>query len=170
MAGQDDWTYLSVPITVRPLDPQPELRAGSMTVGPGETATFDLRKMTTWQLREDWEGIRYALDYAGSAFDVSLEGSIVTVVGADRAVPGVGGGGDRLGHEPRRRLTGPPHHPRRRRAVDAPAGRVAHAAVQPGLGILLFGRGHRRRRERSTRCRGLRSRSSTSGLSARASG
>ena len=86
--GQEDWTYLSVPILVRPLDPQPVLRAGSMTVGPGETATFDLRNMTTWQLREDWGGIRYALDHAGSAFDVSLEGSIVTVVGADRAVPG----------------------------------------------------------------------------------
>ena len=88
LAGQEEWTYLSVPILVRPLDPQPVLRAGSMTVGPGETATFDLRNMTTWQLREDWDGIRYALDYAGSAFDVSLEGSIVTVVGADRAVPG----------------------------------------------------------------------------------
>ena len=56
--GQDDWTYLSVPILVRALDPQPELRAGSMTVGPGETATFDLRNMTTWQLREDWDGIQ----------------------------------------------------------------------------------------------------------------
>ena len=88
IAGQDDWTYLSVPIHVRALDPQPELRAGSITVGPGETATFDLRNMTTWQLREDWSGIRYALDYAGSAFEVSLSGSIVTVVGADRAVPG----------------------------------------------------------------------------------
>jgi hypothetical protein len=88
IAGQTDWTYLSVPIIVRALDPQPELRAGSMTVGPGETATFDLRNMTTWQLREDWSGIRYALDYAGSTFDVSLNGSTVTVVGADRAVPG----------------------------------------------------------------------------------
>ena len=68
--------------------PQPELRAGSMTVGPGETATFDLRNMTSWQLREDWSGIRYALDYSGSAFEVSLDGSTVTVVGADRAVPG----------------------------------------------------------------------------------
>ncbi|MET0911257.1 MAG: Ig-like domain-containing protein, partial [Ilumatobacteraceae bacterium] len=86
--GQDDWTYLSVPILVRPLDPQPALRAGSMTVGPGETATFDLRNMTTWQLREDWEGIRYAVDYSGRAFDVSLDGSIVTVTGADRAVTG----------------------------------------------------------------------------------
>ncbi len=88
LAGQDDWTYLSVPILVRALDPQPALRAGSMTVGPGEAATFDLRNMTTWQLRADWDGIDYALEYHGSAFQVSLDGSIVTVVGADRAVPG----------------------------------------------------------------------------------
>ncbi|HEX7347699.1 MAG TPA: Ig-like domain-containing protein, partial [Candidatus Limnocylindrales bacterium] len=54
LAGQTDWTYLSVPIVIRALDPQPELRAGSMTVGPGESATFDLRDMTSWQLREDW--------------------------------------------------------------------------------------------------------------------
>ncbi|SDG35336.1 hypothetical protein SAMN04489810_0070 [Microbacterium pygmaeum] len=88
VAGQEDWTYLAVPILVRPLDPQPELRAGSVTVGPGETATFDLKNMTTWQLREDWAGIRYALDYPGSAFEVSLAGSIVTITGQDRAEPG----------------------------------------------------------------------------------
>ena len=88
LEGQDDWTYLSVPIVVNALDPQPVLRAGSMTVGPGETSTFDLRDMTSWQLRQDWEGIRYDLDYPGSTFDVSLEGSIVTVTGSDTAVPG----------------------------------------------------------------------------------
>ena len=88
LAGQTEWTYLSVPIRVEPLDPQPELRAGSMTVGPGETATFDLKAMTAWQLRPDWDGIEYALDYRGAAFDVSLDGSTVTVTGADRAVPG----------------------------------------------------------------------------------
>jgi hypothetical protein len=88
LAGQEDWTYLSVPIVVQALDPQPELRAGSMTVGPGETATFDLKNMTSWQLREDWSGIEYGVEYAGSAFAVSLSGSTVTVVGADRAVPG----------------------------------------------------------------------------------
>ena len=88
LAGQTEWTYLSVPIRVEPLDPQPELRAGSMTVGPGETATFDLKAMTEWQLRPDWDGIEYALDYQGAAFDVSLDGSTVTVTGADRAVPG----------------------------------------------------------------------------------
>jgi large repetitive protein len=88
VSGQEDWTYLSVPVIVRPLDPQPELRPGSVTVGPGETATFDLRNMTTWQLREDWSGIRYALDYSGSAFDVGLDGSTVTITGRDQAVPG----------------------------------------------------------------------------------
>jgi hypothetical protein len=88
LAGQDDWTYLSVPIVVHARDPQPELRPGSITVGPGETAAFDLRNMTTWQLREDWNGIAYAVEHSGTAFDVTQEGSVLTVTGADRAVPG----------------------------------------------------------------------------------
>ncbi|MFS0734058.1 Ig-like domain-containing protein [Microbacterium sp. 1P10UB] len=86
--GQDEFTYVSVPITVVPLDPQPELRPASITVGPGETATYDLREMTRWQLREDWESIRYAAEYAGTQFTVALEGSVLTVTGSDRAVPG----------------------------------------------------------------------------------
>ncbi len=87
VAGTEDWTIVSVPIGVVARDPQPELRPGALTVGPGETETFDLRNMTTWQLgREDWDGIRYAVDYSGSAFDVRLDGSTVTVVGDDRAV------------------------------------------------------------------------------------
>ena len=86
--GQDDWTYLSVPITIVPLDPQPELHPASLTVGPGETATFDLTRMTSWQLREDWDGIQYAFEQAGGAFEVTQEGSILTITGADTAVPG----------------------------------------------------------------------------------
>lgn len=90
VAGTEDWTVLSVPIGIVAREPQPELRPASLTVGPGETATFDLRNMTSWQLgREDWAGIRYALEYAGSAFSsVTLDGSVVTITGADRAVPG----------------------------------------------------------------------------------
>jgi hypothetical protein len=88
LEGKPDWTYLSVPITVKPRDPQPELRPASITVGPGETVTYDLKTMTTWQLRADWEGIVYATDYAGSAFEVSQNGSALTVTGTDRAVPG----------------------------------------------------------------------------------
>jgi hypothetical protein len=88
IAGTEEWTYLPVPILVEAQNPQPELRPGALTVGPGETATFDLRNMTRWQLREDWEGIEYALAYGGGAFEVALEGSTVTVTGADGAVPG----------------------------------------------------------------------------------
>ncbi|MEV7768896.1 Ig-like domain-containing protein [Microbacterium sp. NPDC086615] len=90
IAGTQEWTLLSVPIGIVARDPQPELRPGSLTVGPGETATFDLRNMTSWQLgREDWNSIRYVLEYSGSAFSsVTLDGSTVTVTGADRAVPG----------------------------------------------------------------------------------
>ncbi|MCM3613171.1 Ig-like domain-containing protein [Microbacterium enclense] len=90
VAGSEEWTVLSVPVGVVARDPQPELRPGALTVGPGETATFDLRNMTSWQLgREDEAGVRYALEYSGSAFAVSLDGSTVTVTGNDRALPGV---------------------------------------------------------------------------------
>ena len=87
LAGQDDWTYLSVP-TGHPGRSAARAAYASLTVGPGETATFDLTQMTTWQLREDWGGIEYAVAHAGPAFTVSQEGSTVTITGADRAVPG----------------------------------------------------------------------------------
>ncbi|GAA5212436.1 Ig-like domain-containing protein [Microbacterium kyungheense] len=86
--GKTDWTYLSVPVTVKPRDPQPELRPASITVGPGETATYDLKTMTTWQLRADWDGIAYATEHSGAGFEVTQNGSTLTVTGADRAVPG----------------------------------------------------------------------------------
>ncbi|MCJ1706323.1 Ig-like domain-containing protein [Microbacterium sp. VKM Ac-2923] len=89
VAGSEEWTVLSVPIGVVARDPQPELRPGALTVGPGETATFDLRNMTSWQLgREDAGGVRYALESSGSAFAISLDGSTVSVTGDDRALPG----------------------------------------------------------------------------------
>lgn len=90
IAGQDDWTFLAVPITVRAQDPQPVLKSASITVGPGETRTYDLRDMTSWQLeRTDWDDIRYTAEHVGTAFAVTLDGSTVTVTGADAAVPGV---------------------------------------------------------------------------------
>ncbi|BDV29697.1 Ig-like domain-containing protein [Microbacterium terricola] len=89
VVGEKDWTYLSVPIEVVALDPQPELKAASLTVGPGETTTFDLRSMTSWQLgREDWDDIAYAVDGGESSFDATLDGSVLTVTGHDDAVPG----------------------------------------------------------------------------------
>jgi len=91
IAGQQDWTYLSVPIRITAVAPQPELRPASLTVGPGETATFDLKRgMTSWQWKTDWESVAYSLDYGGSAFQVELaDDGTVAVTGEDAAIPGV---------------------------------------------------------------------------------
>ncbi|MFG6503209.1 Ig-like domain-containing protein [Microbacterium sp. P05] len=88
IAGTEEWTSLAVPVLITARDPQPVLRPASLTVGPGETTTFDLRTMTTWELRDDWDAIQYSADYSGGAFEVSLAGSIVTITGTDRAIPG----------------------------------------------------------------------------------
>jgi large repetitive protein len=90
VVGQADWTYLSVPVRITAVDPQPELHAASVTVGPGEARSFDLKQgMTSWQWKTDWEDIAYALDYSGSAFDVKLrDDGTVSIAGRDSAVPG----------------------------------------------------------------------------------
>lgn len=88
LAGQTDYTFLSVPVRVTAADPQPELTAASLTVGPGQTATYDLRTMTRWQGRADWDAVSYALEYTGADFDVSVDDSVVTVTGRDDALPG----------------------------------------------------------------------------------
>jgi hypothetical protein len=109
----DEWTVLSVPIVVRPQDPQPVLKAASLTVGPGETATYDLRDLTSWELRADWAGIVYAVGDAGPDFAVTLDGSVLTVTAADAAPPG--------------------------RESVAPVSVTSHADVAPGRVILRVG-------------------------------
>src|SRR5690606_22820542 len=60
VAGQEAWTHLSVPVRITAVDPQPELHPASVTVGPGETARFDLKSgMTSWQWKTDWQNIAY---------------------------------------------------------------------------------------------------------------
>ncbi|WEG09430.1 Ig-like domain-containing protein [Microbacterium horticulturae] len=88
MTGQKEWTYLSVPIAVTALDPVPVLDSASLTISPGATVTYDLKKLTTWQGRDDWDNIVYTLDYQGRDFTVTHEGTTVTIVGADAAAPG----------------------------------------------------------------------------------
>ena len=90
VAGRDAWTHLSVPVRVIALDPQPELHPASVTVGPGETALFDLKSgMTSWQWRADWETVAYALEHSGTSFDIALgEDGTARITGRDAAVPG----------------------------------------------------------------------------------
>ncbi|MBF4561385.1 hypothetical protein ITJ43_04480 [Microbacterium sp. VKM Ac-2870] len=86
LAGQSSWTILSIPIVVTPIDPQPRLSPAALEVAPGDTQTFDLGSMTTWQGRP--EAITYRVDDTAASFDVTLQGAQLTVRGLDNAVPG----------------------------------------------------------------------------------
>ena len=133
----------------------PSCARGRMTVGPGETATFDLRNMTHVAaarglgrdpLRPRLRGVGVRRLARGLDRDRRRAPTARCPGSEEAAIVSV--------HEPRRRLAGPPHPARRRRAVDPAAGRVAHPAV------LARPRDPRARsrssapRERSTRCRG----------------
>lgn len=86
--GATEWTVLSVPIRVDPLEPQPVLLSGALTVGPGETETFDLRELVRWQGPEDAANLRFAVEYTGARFTVEDDAGVLTITGADSAVPG----------------------------------------------------------------------------------
>jgi large repetitive protein len=88
LAGQADFTYLAVPIKVNPGAPQPVLKPGSVTVSPGETKTYDLAQMTSWDGASDQASVQYSLGSAVADFDVSLNGQQLTIVGKDSAVSG----------------------------------------------------------------------------------
>ncbi len=88
VAGAEDWTYLSVPIRVIALDPVPVLRPASITVQPGESATFDLDTMVAWQGREDWDALKMTIDSGTGGITAVQDGRRATIsVGAD-ATPG----------------------------------------------------------------------------------
>lgn len=88
LAGTQEWTVLAIPIRVLAVAPQPQLRGGALTIAPGASADFDLRTLTTWQGRDEWDRIAYAIDYTGSSFAIEAQNGRLTITGADRAVPG----------------------------------------------------------------------------------
>jgi hypothetical protein len=88
LAGQAEWTLLSVPVAVAALAPVPVLAPASVTVSPGATVTYDLRTLTTWQGRSDWDRIAYRVSHRGDGFTVQQKGATLTVTGADDARPG----------------------------------------------------------------------------------
>lgn len=91
LAGHADWTYLSVPIRVRAIAPQPVLSTASIVVSPGQTVSYDLATMTSWEGKVG-TGVVYRISHSGSTFSVSQSGSTLTVTGADSAVPGTDDG------------------------------------------------------------------------------
>ena len=88
LTSQADYTFVTLRIRVIAEDPQPLLRPASVTVGPGETATYDLRQMTTWAGREDWASLTYAVAYGGDQFTVTEAGGLLTIVARDASRPG----------------------------------------------------------------------------------
>lgn len=88
VSGQGAWTYLSVSIRVRAIDPVPVLRPASVTVAPGQTLTYALAEMTTWQGRPAATGISYQLEFTGSGVRATHAGGVVTVSARDDAVVG----------------------------------------------------------------------------------
>ena len=86
LAGQSGWTVLPVPVTVTPLEPQPTLSPASMTVAPGESETYDLGELTTWQGRP--EAVEYRVEDTAASFGIELRGAVLTVAARDDARPG----------------------------------------------------------------------------------
>ena len=74
LVGSDSYTRLLVPITVIPVNPEPELASRKLTISPGKLGTqeFDLRDMTTWPGKEaDIQALNYAISDAGDDFEIS---------------------------------------------------------------------------------------------------
>ncbi|WP_458040743.1 MULTISPECIES: Ig-like domain-containing protein [Bacteria] len=88
LAGTQEWSVIAIPIRVLAVAPQPQLRGGALTIAPGSSADFDLRTLTSWQGRAEWDRIAYAVEYTGSSFVIEAEDGRLTITGADRAVPG----------------------------------------------------------------------------------
>ncbi len=88
LAGQQDFTYLAVPIKVNPGAPQPVLKPASLTVSPGETKTYDLSQMTRWDGKSDQASVTYSLGGSVADFEVSLSGQQLTITGEDIAPVG----------------------------------------------------------------------------------
>lgn len=87
--GQDYWTHLTVPVRVVPGDPQPELRAASLEISPGDELVYDLGSMTTWQGDPQSDAV-YELRGSASSFEILADSSTqtLTIRGLDDSVPG----------------------------------------------------------------------------------
>lgn len=89
LATQDSYTMLSVPISVTPGAPQPILEPASLTVSPGEDATYDLTEMTTWAGDADPASVVYQTSISNQrTFQVTQQGQQLSIHGIEQAVPG----------------------------------------------------------------------------------
>ncbi|ALX66257.1 Ig-like domain-containing protein [Microbacterium sp. XT11] len=91
LQGQDRWSYIEVPVGIRPAAPQVVLTSISHTVSPGQSQSIDLTgSMVSWEggREGDPAALDYRVVYSGSSFTVSQQGSALTVEAHADAVSG----------------------------------------------------------------------------------
>ncbi|WP_431791854.1 Ig-like domain-containing protein [Microbacterium paraoxydans] len=89
--GQKRWSYIDVPVSIRPSEPQLLLSSISHTIAPGATESVDLyANMAAWEGgREGNAGsLEYRIVYSGSAFVVTQSGAKLTIEARADARPG----------------------------------------------------------------------------------
>ncbi|WP_336659108.1 Ig-like domain-containing protein [Leucobacter sp. USHLN153] len=118
LVGQRAWSTLPVGVVVVPKQPTAQATALTRTIVPGAKAQISLSDMVTWQGGREGDASKLRFDVSGgtSLFEVTQQGSEVSVVARADAVPGsqeavsvsVSGAGDsraaltlRVGQAPR---------------------------------------------------------------------
>lgn len=91
LKGQKQWSTVAIPVSILPKDPQAILSTISRTLKPGEAATIDLYdSLTTWEGGRvgDRKLLDYSAAFSGTAFEVQLSGSSLTITTRADAAPG----------------------------------------------------------------------------------
>lgn len=91
LQGQKNWSYVDVPIGIRPAEPQLLLSSISHTIAPGTTESVDLyTNMAAWEggREGDAGSLEFRVVYSGSAFIVTQSGSTISVEARADAKPG----------------------------------------------------------------------------------
>lgn len=91
LAGQERWSYIDVPVSIRPAEPQLLLSSIAHTVAPGASAQFDLfANMASWEGGREGNArsLEFRTVYSGAAFVVTQQGTSLTVEARADARPG----------------------------------------------------------------------------------
>lgn len=91
LQGQERWSYIDVPISIRPAEPQLLLSSIAHTVAPGASADFDLyANMASWEggREGDARSLDFRTVYSGASFTVTQNGPTLTVEAHADARPG----------------------------------------------------------------------------------
>jgi hypothetical protein len=91
LSGQQRWSYIEVPISIRPAAPQLNLASIAQTVAPGASITIDIySSMASWEggRAGDESSLEYGVVYSGSVFTVTQSGSSLTIEARADAQPG----------------------------------------------------------------------------------